>query len=70
MELHQPKLNPSLGALSLRAVYATEVNPPSDKDAVEWMLLTTLEVNDFEQALEKIEWYKRRWGMRRVSQDA
>jgi Druantia protein DruA/Transposase Tn5 dimerisation domain/Transposase DNA-binding len=63
VELRPPKLNPSLGALSLWAVYATEVNPPSDKDAVEWMLLTTLEVNDFEQALEKIEWYKRRWGI-------
>ena len=63
MELRPPKLNPSLGALSLWAVYATEVNPPSDKDAVEWMLFTTLEVNDFEQALEKIEWYKKRWGI-------
>ena len=63
VELRPPKLNPSLGALSLWAVYATEVNPLSDKDAVEWMLLTTLEVNDFEQALEKIEWYKRRWGI-------
>jgi hypothetical protein len=63
VELRPPKLNPSLGPLSLWAVYATEVHPPSDKDAVEWMLLTTVEVNDFEQALEKIEWYKRRWGI-------
>lgn len=63
VELRPPKLNGSLGALSLWAVYAIEVNPASEKDAVEWMLLTTLEVNDFEQALEKIEWYKRRWGI-------
>lgn len=63
VELRPPKRKRSLGALSLWAVYVTEVNPPSEKDAVEWMLLTTLEVNDFEQALEKIEWYKRRWGI-------
>jgi hypothetical protein len=30
---------------------------------VEWLLLTTLEVNHFEQALEKVDWYKRRWGI-------
>lgn len=63
VELRPPKRKPSLGVLSLWAVYVTEVSPPSEKDAVEWMLLTTLEVNDFEQALEKIEWYKRRWGI-------
>ena len=63
VELRPPKLNPVLGTLSVWAVYAIEVNPPSEKDTVEWMLLTTLEVNDFEQALEKIEWYKRRWGI-------
>lgn len=61
--LRPPKLKPSLGVLSLWAVYVTEVNPPSEKEAVEWMLLTTVEVSDFEQALEKIDWYKRRWGI-------
>jgi len=63
VELRPPKLKPSLGVLRLWAVYATEVSPPTEKDAIEWMLLTTLEVNDFDQALEKIDWYKRRWGI-------
>ena len=27
------------------------------------MLLTSVEVNDLEQALEKVDWYKRRWGI-------
>jgi len=63
VELRPPKLKSSLGALTVWAVYVTEVNPPSQKDAVEWMLLTTVEVNDFEQALEKIDWYKKRWGI-------
>ncbi len=63
VELRAPKHNPSLGALSLWAVYVTEVNPPSPKEAIEWMLLTTLEVNSFEQATEKIDWYNKRWGI-------
>jgi len=63
VELRAPQLKRALGALSVWAVYVTEVNPPSQKDAVEWMLLTTLEVNDFEGALKKVDWYKRRWGI-------
>jgi len=63
VELRPPKLNARLGTLRLWAVYVTEVSPPSEKDAVEWMLLTTVQVNDFEQALEKVEWYRRRWGI-------
>ena len=27
------------------------------------MLLTTLEVNNYEQAVEKIDWYNKRWGI-------
>ena len=63
VELRSPKRNPSLGALRLWAVYVTEVNPPSPNQAIEWMLLTTLEVNSFEQAVEKVDWYNKRWGI-------
>jgi hypothetical protein len=63
VELRPPKLKLALGVIRLWAVYVTEVSAPSEKDAVEWMLLTTLEVSDFEQALEKVDWYKRRWGI-------
>ena len=63
VELRAPQLKRALGALRVWAVYATERNPPSQKDAVEWMLVTTLEVNNFEQALEKVDWYKKRWGI-------
>jgi Transposase Tn5 dimerisation domain len=63
VELRPPKRKPTLGAIKVWAVYVTEVDPPSQKDAVEWMLLTSVEVNDLEQALEKVDWYKRRWGI-------
>jgi hypothetical protein len=63
VELCAPQRKGALGALGVWAVYATERNPPSEKEAVEWMLLTTLEVNHFEAALEKVDWYKKRWGI-------
>jgi len=63
VELRPPKRKPTLGALKVWVVYVTEVDAPSQKDAVEWMLLTSVEVNDLEQALEKVEWYKKRWGI-------
>jgi len=63
VELRAPKRNPSLPPLRVWAVYVNEVNPPSSKEAIEWMLLTTLEVNNYEQAAEKIDWYNKRWGI-------
>ena len=57
------KRNPWLQPLRLWAVYVNEVAPPSPKEAIEWMLLTTLEVNTYEQAVEKIDWYNETWGM-------
>jgi hypothetical protein len=63
VELRAPKRNPGLPPLRVWAVYVTELNPPSPKQAIEWMLLTTLEVNNYEQAVEKIDWYNKRWGI-------
>jgi len=63
VQLRPPKHNPSLAMLSLWAVYVTEVNPPSSKEAIEWMLLTTLEVASLDQAVEKVDWYNKRWGI-------
>jgi hypothetical protein len=46
------------------AVYALERNPPPEAtSAVEWMLLTTVEVSSFEQALERLDWYGCRWNI-------
>jgi hypothetical protein len=63
VELRAPKRKPMLGPLRVWAVYVTEVDAPTPKEAIDWMLLTTLEVNDFEGALEKVDWYKKRWGI-------
>ncbi len=63
VELQTPKRHRPRQALSLWAVHVKEIDPPSAKEAIEWMLLTTLEVNNYEQAIEKIDWYNKRWGI-------
>jgi hypothetical protein len=63
VELRAPKRKPILGPLRVWAIYVTEIDPPTPKEAIEWMLVTTLEVNDLQGALEKVDWYKKRWGI-------
>ena len=45
------------------AVYAQEQDAPEGVKPLEWMLLTTIAVTSFEQAIEKLVWYTRRWGI-------
>lgn len=48
---------------ALWAILVTEVNASKEQDLVSWKLLTTLAVDDFEQACQKVEWYTKRWGI-------
>ncbi len=48
---------------ALWAILVSELKPPKGEDPLCWKLLTTLEVNDFEQAHEKVKWYAARWGV-------
>ena len=50
-----------LKPLTLWAVQVCEVNPPPDCTPVEWLLLTTLSVQNTEDALQRIRWYCQRW---------
>ena len=61
LTLRAPDGKRRLGKLPLHAVYAREVDPPDPDDALEWMLLSTLPVTNFEQACEKLDWYTTRW---------
>jgi hypothetical protein len=62
--LKPPLLKPELGALTLWAIAAVEVNyAPEVEEPIEWLLLTTLEIETFEQATEKLSWYAKRWGI-------
>lgn len=45
------------------AVLAQEQDVPPGVKPLEWMLLTTMPVTRVEQAIEKLQWYARRWGI-------
>jgi hypothetical protein len=48
--------------LQLAVVWVHEPHPPAGVEALDWMLLTDLPVQTWEQAWEKVQWYRRRWG--------
>ena len=48
-------------SVTLNVVSAIEENPPTGITPIEWLLLTTLEVNNFEEATCRIRWYTYRW---------
>jgi hypothetical protein len=57
----RPGLPPDLKPVSLWAVLIREMNPPPSVEGLEWLLLTTLEVLNFDQACEIIRYYTLRW---------
>jgi len=62
--LKPPKKSPALDGVPVWVVYAREVDAPAEVESpLEWMLLTTVEVADQAQALERLRWYTLRWGI-------
>lgn len=59
-----PPQDKNLPPVEVWAVHALEVNPPAGvKEPIEWMLLTTVETTNFEEACERLRWYALRWGI-------
>ena len=58
-----PQDKADLPVLPMQAVHALEDDAPKGEEPVDWRLLTTLAVHDFEQASEKVQWYTQRWGI-------
>lgn len=58
---HPKQKTEELPDIKMNAIYVLEENPQEGEDAIEWMLLTNLEVTSFEQAYEKVQWYGLRW---------
>jgi hypothetical protein len=48
-------------ALDLTVIHASEVGTPSGRKPILWKLVTDLEVNELQEAIEKVRWYSRRW---------
>ena len=62
--LSPPKNGAQLQPLSIYAVYAREVGyRPDLKEPIDWMLLTTVKTDSFEDARQRLSWYSRRWGI-------
>ena len=58
-----PKGQPKRGRqpVKLWAIWAHEKNPAAGVEPISWMLLTTIPVTTLADAIEKIQWYTRRW---------
>lgn len=50
-----------LPPLTIYAVLVREEIPPQGQTPIEWLLLTSVEVADLDQALELVQWYEYRW---------
>ena len=53
--------HPKLAPVVLWAILIREMHPPAGVDALEWFLLSTVEITSFEQACQFIEYYACRW---------
>lgn len=61
-KMNPPKrLSSNSPDIEMSAVYLLERDAPEGAVPVEWMLLTDIEVDSFEQACEKVHWYQMRW---------
>jgi hypothetical protein len=63
VELKAPNRKAGLKPVTLWAVFAREIDAPANASALEWMLLSTCEVESFDAAIEKLAWYTQRWGI-------
>jgi len=61
--LKPPKGKAAYGSLTLWAVLAQEIDASPTVEPLRWMLLTTCSVDTFSQAIEKLNWYTKRWGI-------
>jgi hypothetical protein len=50
-----------LPSVQVWAVYAKEAKPPKGEDPIEWLLLTSVPVENFAGACTVVQWYRARW---------
>lgn len=61
VRLRAPQTRTRLPELDVFAVHVIEDEPPADIEPLEWMLLTSVPTHSSGQALERLQWYARRW---------
>jgi hypothetical protein len=50
-----------LAPITLWSVFVCEEQPPQGVEPISWLLLSSLPVNSFEEACERVSWYTCRW---------
>jgi hypothetical protein len=65
VKLRPPKKRKSekLPKVTVSLVYALEENPPAGSEQLEWLLITTVTIENVSKALECLGWYTTRWGI-------
>ncbi len=61
LELCAPQHHAAKPPLRLWVVHVRETQTPAGTEPLEWFLLSTREITDFEQACECLRWYGLRW---------
>ena len=59
--LRPPRTGRHLPVLDVFAIHVLEQDPPAGIEPIEWMLLTSVPTHSPEQAIERLQWYARRW---------
>ncbi len=62
LSLQAPQhLRATMGPVALYGILVQEVDPPAEVKPLCWLLLTTVPVTCFDDAVERINWYCQRW---------
>jgi hypothetical protein len=61
IEMNPPAGSLLIDVLPMYVVHVKEVYTPAGEEPLEWLLYTTVAVNSFEDAQERVSWYKLRW---------
>ncbi len=61
VELNPPPYHNDKSSVRIGIVHVREDNPPENAETVEWFLLTTLDLQSVETAVNCVKWYCLRW---------
>jgi hypothetical protein len=61
VQLRPPKYFADKDPIDIWVIHAVEASPPAGTEAVEWFLLTTVNITSSEDAVQCLRWYCLRW---------
>jgi hypothetical protein len=57
------QIKEELRPIEIDAVWVREIDAPAGVEALDWKLISNVSVKTYEDALERISWYKQRWNI-------